>query len=219
MVQFLHPYVTTGKTIAWTRWTFVSKVMSLFFNMLSRFVITFLPGSKCLLISWLQLTLEPKKIKSLTVSTFSPSICHEVMGPEAMILVFWMLSFKPEWSIIINKGTCIQGLSQVAAEWVELSAWPQNLSSVQRHLYGVQSLSHPGGFNTSLPHSSTLGTAPTAETMWGVHIPWMGEWERTLQWPGSSSWINPWLRPLKDRLQHLFFFTPVASTQRRLGVV
>ena len=89
MVQLSHPYMTTGKTIALTRWTFVSKIMSLLFNMLSRFVIAFLPRSKCLLISWLQspsaLIVEPKKIKSLTVSIVSPSICHEVMGPNAMI--------------------------------------------------------------------------------------------------------------------------------------
>ena len=93
-----HPYMTTAKTIALTIWTFAGKVMSLLFNMLSRFVIAFLPRSKCLLISWLQspftVILEPKKIKYVTVSTFSPSICYEVMGPDAMILVFWMLSFK-----------------------------------------------------------------------------------------------------------------------------
>ena len=103
IVQLSHPYVTTGKTIALIRQTFVGKAMSLFFNMLSRLVITFLPRSKCLLISWLQslsaVILEPKKIKSVTVSTDSPSICHEVMGLDAMILVFWMLSFKPTFSL------------------------------------------------------------------------------------------------------------------------
>ena len=91
--------MTTGKTIALTRGTFVGKVMSLLFNSLSRFVIAFLPRSKHLLISWLQspsaVILEPKKMKSVTLSTFSPSICHEVMGPDAMIFIFWMLSFKP----------------------------------------------------------------------------------------------------------------------------
>ena len=91
-VQLSHPYMTTGKTIALTRWTFVGKGRSLLFNMLSRLVITFLARSKHLLISWLQspsaVILEPKKIKSDTVSTVSPSICHEVMGPDAMILVF-----------------------------------------------------------------------------------------------------------------------------------
>ena len=98
IVQLSHPYMTTGKTIALTRWTFVSKVMSLLFNMLSRLVIAFLPRSKCLLISWLQspsaVILEPPKIKSLTVSIVSPSICHEVMGmgPDAMILVFLEVS-------------------------------------------------------------------------------------------------------------------------------
>ena len=86
MVQLSHPYMTTGKTIALTRWTFVRKVMSLPFNMLSRFIIGFLPRNKHLLISQLQspsaVILEPKKIKSVTTSTFSPSICHEVMGPD-----------------------------------------------------------------------------------------------------------------------------------------
>ena len=92
IVQLSHPYMTTGKTIALTRWTFVGKVMSLLFSMLFRLVITFLPRTKRLLILWLQspsaVILEPPKIKSDTVSTVSPSICHEVMGADAMILVF-----------------------------------------------------------------------------------------------------------------------------------
>ena len=92
MVQLSHPYMTTGKTTALTRWTFVGKVMALLFNMLSRLVIAYLPRSKYLLISWLQspsaVILEPKKIKSLTVSIVSPSVCHEVIEPDAMILVF-----------------------------------------------------------------------------------------------------------------------------------
>ena len=89
--------MTTGKTTALTIRTFVSKMMFLIFNALSRFIIAFLPRIKHLLISWLQssssVILESKKIKSLTVSTVSPSICHEMMGPDAMILVLWMLSF------------------------------------------------------------------------------------------------------------------------------
>ena len=92
MVQLSHPYMTTGKTITLTKWTFVGRVMSLLFNMLSRLVITFLPRSKRLLISWLQspsaVILEPQNIKSDTVSTVYPSICHEEMGLDAMILVF-----------------------------------------------------------------------------------------------------------------------------------
>ena len=88
----LHPYMTTRKTTALTRWTFVGKVMSLLFNMLSRSVIAFLPRSKRLLISWLQslsaAIMEPRKIKSDTVSSVSPSICHEVTGPNAMIFIF-----------------------------------------------------------------------------------------------------------------------------------
>ena len=98
MLSILHsPYMATGKTIALTRWTFVGKLLSLLFNMLSRLVTTFLPRSKHLLISWLQsisvVILEPKNIKSVTVSIVSPSICHEVMGPDAMILVFLSVEF------------------------------------------------------------------------------------------------------------------------------
>ena len=118
-----HPYMTTGKTITLSRWTFVSKIMSLLFNMLSRLVIVFLPRRKHLLISWEQspsaMILEPKKIKSLTVSIGSPSICHEVMGPDAMILVFWMLGFKPAFSLF--SFTFIKRLfssSSISAIWV-----------------------------------------------------------------------------------------------------
>ena len=100
IVQLSHQYMTTGKTIVLTRQTFVDKVMSLLFNKLSRLVITFLPRSKCLLISWLQspssVILELKEIKSVTVSS---SVCCEVVGPDVMILVFWMLSFKPTFSL------------------------------------------------------------------------------------------------------------------------
>ena len=92
MVQLSHPNMTTGKTVTLTRWNFVGKVMSLLFNMPSRLIIVFLPRSRHLLISWLQspsaVILEPKKIKSDTISTVSPSVCHEVIGPHAMILLF-----------------------------------------------------------------------------------------------------------------------------------
>ena len=92
IVELSHPYMTTGKTIALTIWTFVGKVMSLIFNMLSRLVTAFHSRSKCVLILWLQSPsaeiLEPPKIKSLTVSIASPSICHKMMGPEAIILAF-----------------------------------------------------------------------------------------------------------------------------------
>ena len=117
MLSFLYsqlslPYTTTGKIIAKTRWTFVGKVMSLLFNMLSRLVTAFLPRSKHLLISWLQspsaVILEPKKIKCLTVSIISPSICHEVMGLDAMILVFWMFTFEATFSL--SSFTFIKGL-------------------------------------------------------------------------------------------------------------
>ena len=104
MVQLAHSCITTGKTTALTKQILVGRVMSLLFNMLSRLVITFLPRSQCLLTSWLQspsaVILEPKVMKYVTVSIVSPSICHEEMGPEAMILVFWMLSlthWKRSW--------------------------------------------------------------------------------------------------------------------------
>ena len=96
IIQLSHPNMTTGKTIALKKQIFVDKVMYMLFNMLSRLVITFLPRSKRLLISWLQspitVILEPRKIKSATISTVSSSICHEVMGPDPMIFIFWMLS-------------------------------------------------------------------------------------------------------------------------------
>ena len=98
MIQLSHPYMATGKTIALTRWNFVGQAMSLLFNMLSRFVIAFLPRSKRLLISWLQslcaVTLEPRKIKFVTISIASPSLCNQVMGLDAIVFVFWLLSFK-----------------------------------------------------------------------------------------------------------------------------
>ena len=106
MVQLSHLYLTTGKTIALTIKTFVGKIMSLLSNMLSRLVIAFLPRSKRLLISWLQspsvVILEPKKRKSVTVSIVSPSICHKVMGLDAIILVLFMLSFKPALTLFFH---------------------------------------------------------------------------------------------------------------------
>ena len=97
MVQLSHPYMIIGKTKALTRWTFVSKAMSLLFNMLSRLIIAFLPRSKCLLISWLQspsaVISEPKERKSLTGFIVSPSICHEVMGSDAIIFIFLNAEF------------------------------------------------------------------------------------------------------------------------------
>ena len=109
MLQLSHPYMTTGKTTALTTQTFVGKVMSLPFNGLFRFVIGFLPRSKHLLISWLHspsaVILEPPKIKSITLSTVFPSICHEVMGPDAMILVFLMLNFKSAFSLSFSSSS------------------------------------------------------------------------------------------------------------------
>ena len=128
IIQLSHQYMTTGKNIALTRQTFVGKVMSLLFNMLSKLVITFLPRSKHLLISWLQslsaVILESPKIKSVTVSTVSASICHEMMGPDAMIFVFWMLSFKPTFSL--SSFTLIKRLfssSLPAIECCHLLIW------------------------------------------------------------------------------------------------
>ena len=103
MIQLSQPYMTTGKKHIFDYTDLFSKVMSLLFNTLSRFVIVFLPRCKQLLILWLQslstVILEPKEMKSATVSTFPPSISYEVMGLDVMILVFWMLSFKPAFSL------------------------------------------------------------------------------------------------------------------------
>ena len=128
MVQLWHPYMTTGKIIALIRQAFVYKVMSLLFNMLSRLVIAFLQRSMSLFISWLQspsaAILEPKKIKSVTVSIVSPSVCHEVMGLNAMILVFWMLSFQPSFSL--SSFTFIKSLVPLQflpLGWCHLHIW------------------------------------------------------------------------------------------------
>ena len=123
--------MTTGKTIDLTIWTFVSKMMPLLFNMLPRFVIAFLPRSKRLLVSWLQslstVILEPKKRKSGTAATFSPSICHEVMGPDAMILVFWTLSFKPAFSLLffnyikrLSSSSSLSAIRVVSSAYLKL---------------------------------------------------------------------------------------------------
>ena len=134
--------MTTGKTIALTRQTFVSKVMSLLFNMLSRLVIAFFPRSKRLLISWLQLPsamiLEPKKIKSVTVSIVSPSACHKVIGPDAMIFIFWMLSFKPAFSLSSLQLDVIKCLVQ---DWDSLS-FLQVISHLENSMLWERRFSH-----------------------------------------------------------------------------
>ena len=129
IVQLSHPYMTIGKTIAFTIWTFIRKVMSLLFNMLCRFVIAFLLRSKSLLISWMQspstVILGPKKIKSATVFTFPPSICHEVMGLDATILAFecWVLSqlFRSPFSPS-SRGSLVP-LHFLPSEWYHLHIW------------------------------------------------------------------------------------------------
>ena len=135
VIQLSYLYTTTGKIIALTIQTIVSQVISLLFNTLSRFVTAFLPRGKCLLISWLQspsaVILEPKKIKSATVFIFSPPICLEVMGPDAMILVFSMLSFKPAFSLtyftFIKRLFSFSLLSAIRV--VSLNSWLDLLSS------------------------------------------------------------------------------------------
>ena len=148
MFQLSHPYMTTRKTIALTRWNFVGKVMSLFFNMLSRFVIAFLPRSKHLLISWLQspfaVILEPPKIKTVTVSIVSPSICHDMTCLDAGILVFWMLSFKLTFSLstftfikrlFSSSAFCRKGGAFCVSEVVDIS--PGNLLFHIHMLYNI----------------------------------------------------------------------------------
>ena len=135
IVQLSHLYMTTGKTIVLTRWTFVGKAMSLLFNLLSRWVIAFLPRSKGLLMLWLQspsvVILEPPKIKSITVSIVSPPICHEVMGPDAMIFVFWMLSFKPAFSL----SSFIFIKCKLKRQWDSISHLSECLSSKRHKCY------------------------------------------------------------------------------------
>ena len=136
--QLSHPYMINGKTIPLTRWTFVGKVMFQLFNTLCieihRFVIDFLPMSKCLLISWLQspfsVILEPKKIKFVTVSTVSPSMYHEVMGLDAMILVFWMLNFKLSIFTFTKRpfsSSSLSAIKVVSFKVIDIS--PSNLDS------------------------------------------------------------------------------------------
>ena len=128
MVQLSYLYMITGKTTPLTMWTLLA-MMSLLFNMLSRFVIAFLPSSKYLLIWWLQslptVILEPKKRKYVIASTFSPSICNEVMGPDVVMFIFWMLIFKPAFSL--SNFTLIKSLfnsfSLSALEWYHLHIW------------------------------------------------------------------------------------------------
>ena len=150
IVQLSHPYMTTGKTIALTRWTFVGKVMSLLFNMLSRLVITCLPRSKHILISWLQspsaVILEPQKIKSATAPTVAPSICHEVMGPDAMIFVFWMLSFKPTFSL--SSFTFIKRLFSSSS----LSAIRMVLSAYTHHFLTLAAASWLVSLHSTIPY-------------------------------------------------------------------
>ena len=127
MVQLSHPYKNAGKTIAMTIRTFVGKVMPLLFNMLSRFVIAFLPRSKSLLISWLQLPstviMEPKKRKYVTVSTYPPYIYYEVMGLNAMISAFWMLSFKPVVSLSLSSRGSLAPLHFLPLDFYQLHIW------------------------------------------------------------------------------------------------
>ena len=159
IVQLLHPYMTTGKTIALTRRTFVGKVMSLLLNMLSRLVINFLPRSKHLLISWLQspsaVILEPSKIQSATVS---PSVCHEVMGPDAMILVFWILSFRPTRILlsILSHYRLLQNIGYRSL-CIEFSS-----------LHSVVSNSCDPMTCTLL--SSSVHNFPSKNTEWGCHF-------------------------------------------------
>ena len=188
IVQLSHPYMTTGKNIALTSQTFVGKVMSLLLNMMSRLVITFLPGSKRLLISWLQspsaAILEPQKIKSDTVSTVSPSISHEVMGPDATIFVFWMFKFKPTFSL--SSFTFIKRLFSSSS----LSAIREVSSAYLRILIFVQAILIPACVSSkscpvlcdpvdcSLPGSSVHGILQARIQEW-VAI----SFSRGFSWP------------------------------------
>jgi len=175
MAQLSHPYIATGKTIALTRQTFVVKVMSLLFNMLSRLVVAFLSRSKRFNL-WLQspstVILEPKKIKSVTVTAFSPSICHEVMGPDAMIFVFWMLCFKPSFPLS-SRGSLVL-LCFLPLGWCHLYIWGYCYFSQQSWF---QLVIHPAQHFTWCPlHISYISRV----TVYNLDIPLSQFWTSQL---------------------------------------
>ena len=157
--------MTTGKNIDLTRQNFGDKGMSMLLNMLSSSVITFLPRSKCLLISWLKwpsaVILEPKKIKSDTVSTVSPSICHEVMGPDAMILVFWMLLYT--YSVQFSRSVMSHSVTPwTAARQASLSITnPRDYS----HSCPLSQWCHQTTSSSVIPFSSCLQSFPALGDM------------------------------------------------------
>ena len=161
--------MTTGKVIALTRRTFVGKVMSLLFNMLSRFIIAFLSRSKHLLISWLQspttLILEPQNLKSLTVSIVSPSIWHEVMGLDARMLISWVLSFKPV--ISLSSFTFIKRLFRSSS----LSAIRMVSSSYLMLLIFLFGILIPGLASSSLPFCMMYSVCKLRKQVDNIH-PW-----------------------------------------------
>ena len=206
MVQLSHPYMTTGKTIALTRWTFVSKVMSLLFNMLSRLVTTFLPKRKHLLISWLQspsaVILEPKKIKSATVS---PTICHEVMGPDAIILAFWMLSFKQLFHSPLSLSSrcsvflfpfCYKGGVICISEVNDIS--PSNLDSSSCFIQ--PSISHDVLYCKLNKQGDNIQSSCTPFSIWNQSVPCpvltVASWpayrffRRQVRWSGTPTFLR-----------------------------
>ena len=185
-------YVTTGKTIALTRQTFIGKVISLLFNMLSRFFIAFLLRSKYLLYSWLQSPsaeiLEPKKIKYVTASTYPPSICHEVMGPDVMIIVFWMTSFKPAFSL--SSFTLIKRLFSYSS----LSAIRVVSSAYLRLLIFFQAILIPACASSSPAFHMMCSACKLNKQPWHIPFPiWkqlflLWFWLLLLDWRTSFSW-------------------------------
>ena len=205
MVQLSHLYMTLGKTIALTRQMFVGKVMSLFFNMLSRLVITFLPSSKCFLILWLQspsaVIWQPQKIKSVIVS---PSICHEVM--DAMILVFWTLSFKPTFSTLLFHFHQIRS-DQISCSVMSDSLQPHESqharppcpSPTPRVHSDSRLLSqwcHPAISSSVVPFSSCPQSLPASESFQWVNS---SHEVAKVQWPKHHSFQR---NPRADLLQN-----------------
>ena len=222
MVQLSHPHMTTRKTTALTRQTFVSKVVSLIFNMLSQLGIAFIPRNKCLLISWLQspstVILEPPEIKSLTVSIVSLSICHEVMGPDAMILVFWMLSFKPGFSHSFFPG-CTPSLKFAAslnmAFLLELSfqIWvtTSSLLSDGVVLFCVGLLNHPLMFYTQLIPNNLPLNAPLIVIIWTCHL---FPARILIWWTFSSFCFSPLVTVVRSILVQVFWTHRKISPRR-----
>ena len=194
IVQLSHVHMATGKTIALTKWAFAGKVMSLLFNTLSRLFVIFLPWSKCLLSLWLHspstVILEPKKIKSVTISALSPIICHKVMGLDVMIFVFWMLSFEPTFSHFLSSSSrdFLVPLGFNPLEWYHVRIWGCWYFSWQSWF---QVVIHPSWHSLV---AQRLNCLPAMWETWFRSLGWEDPLEKETATPSSIlAWRIPWM--------------------------